>query len=348
MLTPGENYYRLFEGKMPEYVPIFDMMPTPGFTPAAVMSGPSCTGFHGPQGGKDPWGVEFIANPETGYSAMPKTWDYILEDIEDWRKIIINPDIDSYDWKTMAEKDNEFLTQGMGIDRSQTLVLSSVSADFFQDLMGFMGFTNGLCAMMTDPEEVKALFAYTTEYYLKLQKYIIEYYSPDAIYLIDDTATKMNPFISHEMFRELLLPYYKIIADDAKAHGLPIQFHNCGRCEDFMEDLVGIGVSVWDPVQTTNDIPALKEKFGKKLALAGCWDWELPKTWPDVDESAIRQSVRETIDKYAPGGGFAMCGGLNIISYAGDETPLKVRSWLLDEAQSYGADFYKNHPEAVY
>ena len=27
MLSKKENYYRLLEGKMPEYVPVFDMMP---------------------------------------------------------------------------------------------------------------------------------------------------------------------------------------------------------------------------------------------------------------------------------------------------------------------------------
>lgn len=63
-----------------------------------------------------------------------------------------------------------------------------------------------------------------------------------------------------------------------------------------------------------------------------------------VDESAIRQSVRETIDQYVPGGGFAMCGGANIVEEAGDDTVAKVRGWVLDEARKYGVDFYKNHP----
>ncbi len=348
MLTPGENYYRLFEGKMPEYVPIFDMMPYPGFTPAAVMTAPSCFNFHGPQGGKDFWGVEYIANPETNYSSIPKTWDFILEDIEDWRKVIVNPDLTQIDWKRCAEQDAEFTKHVLGVDRSKTLLLGASSGSFFGDLMAFMGFTNGLCAMMTDPEEVKALFEYMLEHYLNFQHYIIDYYSPDAIYLIDDTAAKMHPFISPEMFKELLLPYYKVLIDDAKDHGLPVQYHNCGRSEELMDMLFEAGVDIWDPAQTANDLLAAKQKYGKSKALAGCWDWELPPTWPEVDEAAIRKSVRDAIDKYAPGGGFAMCGGCNIIGQAGEDLPNVIRGWVLDEAWKYGLDFYKNHPEAVY
>ena len=348
MLTRKENFYCILKGEMPQYVPVFDMMPFPGFEPTAVMCSPGFLDFHGPQGGKDPWGVEYIVNPETGFSAIPKTWDFLLDDITNWRDVIKNPDLDAIDWKAQVEKDEEFMKNVLGIDREKTLLLGVTSAGFFQDLMAYMGFTEGLCALSEEPEECKALFEYTAEYYLKLQHYIIDYYSPDCIYLLDDTAAKRAPFISMNIFKEILLPFYKILIDDAKDHGLPVMFHNWGHCEDFMLLLAENGVNAWDPVQLVNDLPAIKKKMGKKLGLCGCWDWVPPETWPVVDEADIRRQVRETIDTYAPGGGFAMCGGANVIGQAGDELPLKIRSWILDEAYTYGETFYKNHPEAVY
>ena len=348
MLSKKENYYRLLEGKMPEYVPVFDMMPYPGIEPTAVMTNPGFLDFHGPKGGVDPWGVKFITNPETGYSAIPQNWEFMMDDITKWRDIIKNPDLDEIDWKTWAEKDAEFMKNVMGIDREKTLVLGVTSAGFFQDLVGFMGFVEGICAMVEEPEECHALFEYMSEYYLKLQHYIIDYYSPDAIYLLDDTAAKRTPFVSRDIFEELLLPFYKILIEDAKDHGLPVQFHNCGHCDEFMIELAEAGVTAWDPVQETNDILAVKEKLGKKLALCGCWDWRPPSTYPEVDEADIRRQVRETIDKYAPGGGFAMCGGANVIGKVGDDMPNIIRGWVLDEAYTYGETFYKNHPEAVY
>ena len=349
-LKPGENYYRLFEGKMPEYVPIFDMIPYPleGYTPAAVMAGPALLGHHGPQGGRDPWGVEYITNAETGFSAIPKTWDYLLDDISNWRKVIKNPDLDAIDWKEMARKDIEMQKEVLKLDRSQTLLFVTVEGQFFQNLMAFMGFVEGLCAMSESPEEIKALNEYMLDFYLKLQHKIIEYYSPDVIYLLDDLASQRSPFMSYDMFKELYLPFYKVLVDDAKDHGLPVQFHCCGSCTDLLQDFIDIGVTAWDPAQTANDLIGIKHKFGKKLAIVGGWDWVPPATYPEVDEAAIRKSVRDTIDVLAPGGGFAMCGGANILGVAGDKMVGTVRGWVMDEAATYGATFYKNHPEAVY
>ena len=338
MISPGENYYRLFEGKMPEYVPVFEMVPYPGVTVAAAMASPRL-GYKNAAGVRtNAWGVEMVSSAETNYAGIPKTWDFILEDICDWRKVIKNPDLSAIDWKERAREDLEFFK----IDRKQSIVLGTTNGGVFQDLMSFMGFSEGLVAMITEPEEVKALFEYLLEYYLELQHKIIEYYSPDAIYLLDDTAAKAGSFISSDVFKELLLPIYKVLIDDAKDHGLPVQFHNCGRCEDTMGMLVEAGVGIWDPVQCTNDIARFKEKYGSRCAVAGCWDWVPPQG--EYDEAEIRRQVRETIDKYAPGGAFAMCGGANIVGEAGDTmcgAMGTIRGWVLDEAYKYGADFYK-------
>lgn len=66
-----------------------------------------------------------------------------LKTLEIGEKVIKNPDLDAIDWKSMAEKDNAFLKE-LRVDRNETLVLSAVSDQFFQDLMAYMGFTEGL------------------------------------------------------------------------------------------------------------------------------------------------------------------------------------------------------------
>lgn len=340
MITPGENYYRLFEGKMPDYVPFFDMMPTPGHTASAVMWGPGFIDHHGPNGGIDPWGVEYIVGEDGVRASMLKTWDFILQDINDWEKVIKNPDLSEIDWKAAVEADTEVYTELFGIDRNETLLLGTVSAGFFQDLMGMMGFTEGLCAMFTEPDKVKGLFEYMCEYYLQLQDYMVRYYAPDAIYILDDTATKLNTFISLELFQELLLPFYKVIMNDAHDKGLPVQYHNCGCCEEFLPDMVEAGVNVWDPAQTVNDLPAVKEKFGRKLAVVGGWDWEPPVTWPEVDEQAVRRSVRDSLDLLAPGGGYAFSGAV-VGSSADAELAATITGWVHDEARTYGKNFYQ-------
>jgi hypothetical protein len=140
------------------------------------------------------------------------------------------------------------------------------------------------------------------------------------------------------MFRDILKPVYTRLTKPALDRGIPIQMHNCGRCEDFIGDMIDFGVRIWDPAQTSNDLSGIKQKYLGRLSLAGGWDFEVPLTWPQVDEAAIRLSVREAIDCYAPGGGYAFGGA--VLTATGDTLGRKINRWIAEEAYRYGRDYY--------
>ena len=337
-LTQKQTYMRRTRGECPEYVPIYTMMQIPGMPPvAASMFSPSILGaFRGPQGGIDPWGVKYVTSESTNNGAIPEPNNFILDDITRWRDVLKKPDYSHVDWEALAKKDLEM----SGIDPTQTALVLNAQAGVFQELVAFMGFTEGLCAMYEEPEEVKAMFDFITDVYLETQNAFMDYYKPDIYYILDDSATQKNPFISLDMFREFLMPYYKKMAKPAIDRGIPIQFHNCGRCEDFLDDMVNdLGVRIWDPAQTMNDLAAIKKKYGNKLAMVGGWDFKVPDSWPEVDEEWVRSTVRHSIDTLAPGGGYAFSGA--VLGEAGDETTMKVNGWVADEAEKYGRQFYK-------
>lgn len=337
-LSPKENYLRLTRGEVSEYLPIYTMM-GPGYngeTPTA-MCGPrhlfGCTHLT-PQGGKDMWGVSYVATEGTGWAALPQPNNFILKDITKWRDVIKNPEIPSVDWVEMAQKDIEEAK----IDRTQTALMAPCDLMPFQQLMAFMGFTEGLCAMYEEPEEVKDLLNYLSDFVVILVEKTLDYYKPDIFYILDDTAAKLNPFISVEMYRDILKPIYVKLAKPANDRGIPLQFHNCGRCEDFYDDMLDFGVKITDPAQGVNNLSAVKEKYKGRLALAGCWDWVVPDTWPEVDEEKVRQSVRDVIDSYAPGGGYAFGGG--VIGRVDDPLTKEINGWVQEEAYNYGRDYY--------
>jgi hypothetical protein len=114
--------------------------------------------------------------------------------------------------------------------------------------------------------------------------------------------------------------------------------HDCGRCEDFIDDWLDFGVSLWNPAQISNDLSAVKKKYGNKLVICGGWDIVGPLTAPDVDEETVRASVRQSMDTYAPGGGYAFCGGY--LGALGDEKTSRKNKWLSEEIESYGKTFY--------
>ncbi|MPW26500.1 veratrol--corrinoid protein metyltransferase [Alkalibaculum sp. M08DMB] len=337
-LTPKENYMRIVRGEMPEWVPIHTMgMPGYKGDTAYKMCGPFLwpnPHIPTPEPRYDIWGVKYVTNEETGYAAIPEPNNFLLEDVTKWYKAIKNPEMPDVDWEQQAKKDFAFAE----LDRSTTAAMAPIELMPFQQLIAFMGFTNGLCAMYEEPESVKELLNYLADFIVPIVEKTVEYYQPDMVYVLDDTAAQMNPFVSVEMYRDILKPIYVRLTKPAIERGIPVQFHNCGRCEDFIDDMLDFGVRMWDPAQTTNDLLGIKEKYKGKLAIAGGYDWVVPITWPEVDEEMIRQTVRDSIDKFAPGGGFAISPFA--LGPVDDPIISKVNEWLLNEAYYYGRDYY--------
>jgi hypothetical protein len=102
--------------------------------------------------------------------------------------------------------------------------------------------------------------------------------------------------------------------------------------------MLEIGVKIWDPAQPSNDIAGIRKKYGRTIAIAGGSNWVPPSTWPEVHEEEMRQLVRDTIDRLAPGGGYAYMGGA--LGKFGDTTIEKVNKWMNEEAYNYGRDYY--------
>lgn len=339
-LTPKENYLCLLHGKCPEYLPLFTMG-FPGFNgeTGCRLVGPSLFNethvLSEPNGREDIWGVKYIANMETNYALIPEPNNFILDDITRWHDILKTPVVpDGIDWEKLAADD----IKKAAIDRSQTALMTSIGLMPFQQLVALMGFTEAFMAMFEEPEYTKELLHHMADVYLPIIEATLDYYQPDIMYFLDDTASANSPFISLEMFREILLPVYDRLLKPVRERGVPIAYHNCGKCELFLDDMLEQGVRLWDPAQPMNDLLAIKKKYGKRLALAGGYQWNPPITWPEYNEDEIRQSVYDCIDMFAPGGGFAFVGVA--LGRYGDEAIAHVNQLITQTAYNYGRDYY--------
>ena len=346
-LTPKENLLRLFSGEIPEWVPSYSYYgPFPGVDEPppnmsvmnSYMMGNRPPRGETPPGGtfKDMWGVTCVAVEAVGGFALPEPGNFILDDITKWRDVIKAPDISGIDWEKSAKEDLERLPYSRDVS---ALFYGPSGLGFFQTLMSFMGFNEGLCAMSEEPEEVKELFAYMHNFYFGIAVKYIEYVQPDVLQLTDDTASERAPFISPDMFREFLLPIYDDYARLARNRGIPINFHNCGRSEPFFNDLVRIGITSWEPVQLSNDLHEIKKKFGRRLVLGGGWEARGNLLDPNISDEEIRQSVRDAIDAYAPGGGYMFAGAFTPGS-RDDQVAAHKNEVLQKEVFEYGRTFY--------
>lgn len=333
MLTEKENYLMAIKGEVPEWVPR-NLYASPGRPPANAWVGPGILNERRtPTGGFDVWGVEFVATKETGGQALPVPGKFLLDDITKWRDVIKAPDLSHVDWEAMAKKDLAH------IDRSQTAVCGVMHMGYFMQLMNFMGFTEGLCALSEEPEEVMALFEYMSDFYCYVAEKFMEYYKPDVWCLTDDVATAQHPFLSLPMYRELVKPFHAKEAKFGVDRGLPVDMHCCGKGEDFIDDWLDIGVCAWNPAQCMNDLIGIKKKYGNRLVLEGCWDSSGPAGWPDASEELVKAEVRKCIDTFAPGGGFIFWAS---VYGASDDVAMQNKArWIQEEYDSYGRTFYQ-------
>ncbi|MCL1802653.1 MAG: veratrol--corrinoid protein metyltransferase [Eubacteriaceae bacterium] len=347
MRTPKENYLGIAKGIIPDYVPHYTMgmplrvhperTPTNSAGPTQLMFGANRPGLGAPATEVSEytniWGVPYVTTESTGFAGLPKPDTFIVDDIYNWEKIVKKPDIDTnVDWEAMA---NEAMAN---INRETTAVTSGFSCGTFTTLIGLMGFTEGLCALLEEPEKVIELLNFITDYYEPIAVKTLEYFKPDIVSIGDDTASKYAPFFSPEVYRQVFKPQYNRVLRYAKERDIPVQFHNCGKCEQFVDDMVDLGVRFWDPAQTENDLVGIMEKYNGTLAVCGGFDYV-----PDVNgatEEAVRAYIRETLDKYAPGGGYAFTGGY-VGTSESPEFTTQVNTWIADEVYNYGSEFYK-------
>ena len=336
-MTERENLLRTIKGEEPAWVPRFGALQhgiDKTRPPAAANHILDLFARKPLANGKsvDIFGVEYEATESAGGQELPMPNHYILEDITRWRDVIKTPALNGIDWEAAAKRSIAH------IDRQETAVVMSTHVGYFQHLMNFMGFSEGLIAMCEEPEEVHALFDYLGSFYETIACKLIDYIKPDVFNITDDTATARGPFISPNMYRELVKPYHARLAKAANEREIPINMHNCGLCQESIEDWRDFNVKMWNPAQVMNDLVGIKKKYGNDLILIGCWDSSGPAGWNGASEELVRSEVRRCIDTFAPGGGF--CFWATVYGPHDDEEVKTRAMWITDEYNMYGRTFY--------
>jgi len=335
-VTPKENFMKLARGEMPYYVPFYSMMGEPYLGENAVGEG-HVQFFESTareEGGHDMWGVPYAMASEGVRATMPDTRINILEDAADWSKIVKFPKALDVDVERVYQ---DTLKR---VDREQSALCTGPGLMPFQQLVALMGFEGGLMALIEDPDSVKEMLNAMVDHIMPHYKKAFEVFKPDLWHMLDDTCSKAAPFFSPEIYEDVFLPIYKRLAEPALENGIPVLFHNCGYTDPFLEYMYEFGVRITEPYQETNDLLAMKEKFKGRMCFVGYWDWgvHMPKDYPNFDEEALRQDIRDTIDKCSVGGGYAYTG--YPISVPGDPAQERAINIIRDEAHWYGRKVY--------
>ncbi len=191
------------------------------------------------------------------------------------------------------------------------------------------GYDDFLMRLAVDPDFVLRFF----DRVYAIQSGIIEqYYSVlgphiDLTTSGDDFGGQNGPLISPRMFERFIAPYFAArIARTKQLTGGFFWHHSCGSVTDLLDQIIGCGVDILNPMQTSAAKMAperLKADFGERVVFWGGVDVQrfLPFATPDQ----VRERVAELARILGRDGGYVMAPAHEMQD---DIPPENIVAWI--------------------
>lgn len=197
------------------------------------------------------------------------------------------------------------------------------------------GYAQWLEDLLIHPAFAEALLDRVTEIWIRIsQRALAEAgdYVDVAMYG-DDVATQRSPLFRPELYRKVIKPRHKRMAEAVKRYGKPILYHSCGSVYKLIPDLIEIGIDALNPVQVSAadmDTQRLKREFGRHLTFWGGIDTQ--RVLPVGTPAEVREEVKRRIKDLADNGGYVVGAVHNIQP----EVPPENVVALYDAVAEYG------------
>jgi uroporphyrinogen decarboxylase len=181
--------------------------------------------------------------------------------------------------------------------------------DLFNQLMRVRGIQEGLMDLVANLDFVEAFLDRLTQTICTAQELFLSEVGDliDVHFAADDLSGQAWPLISPRLYRRLIKPRQARILQTIRAKTqAKIFYHSCGAIDEFIPDLIEIGVEIINPVQVSArgmDSAGLKKKYGHNLSFwgGGCDTQNVLSRGSPQD---VVREVRRRIADLAPGGGF--------------------------------------------
>ena len=172
------------------------------------------------------------------------------------------------------------------------------------------GFDDFLYRMAAEPEFVRRFFDIVYDYQRRVQDV---YYAAVGPYIHfttsgDDFGTQIGPFLSPQMFAELVKPYLRARIQQIRQFTDAAFFHHtCGSVFELIPHLLDAGVDILNPIQprARNMEPErLKRVFGDRLTFYGGVDTQY--LLPQGTIAEVEHATRELVQTLGASGGYIL------------------------------------------
>jgi uroporphyrinogen decarboxylase len=193
-------------------------------------------------------------------------------------------------------------------------IAGDLELTMFEMAWHMTGMEKFMVDMSSGEEYISVLLDKVLEYSVGAGKKLVEL-GVDGVWTGDDFGAQNGMLISPRMWRRIFKPRYAELWQELKRANpnVLIMYHCDGAISPILDDLIEIGLEVFNPVQPNvpgHDPEALKTQFGDRLSFWGAIDQQqlLPFGTPEE----IEAEVKAKIEVLGRGGGY-MCSPAHIV-----------------------------------
>ena len=228
---------------------------------------------------------------------MPKYLDHPVKDRASWNEYKKRLDPDTPErwpkgWDAFVKERNS--------EDAPTMLLL---AGFFGVLREWSGLERLLYWFYDDPKLVEDMMDQVLYLVMGVAKRVVRDLRIDFVRFWEDMAYKAGPLISPAMFKQFMIPRYKVITDLLHSSGVDIlHVDSDGNIEELIPIWLEVGVNFHWPLEVAAgmDGVALRKKYGKDIILGG----HIDKRVFTKGKEALREEVMSKVPYLVETGGF--------------------------------------------
>ena len=144
------------------------------------------------------------------------------------------------------------------------------SYGIFEACNAAFGIENHLCHMLEYPDELNEFYRRQCEWNKQFINNVIDL-GVDMVHISDDWGSQRSLLFSPEIWRNMIAPYHREMAELVKSRGKFLSLHSDGWIREIVPDLVDIGYDLVHPWQENAgmDYSLYLENYQDKFAIMG-------------------------------------------------------------------------------
>lgn len=217
------------------------------------------------------------------HDSTPEHVDFLVKDRAGWLehiKPLLVPSLDRLNIEAYRKKKDEC--------RAADRFFCWSGVNVFELMHPVCGHEYMLMGMALDPDWVKDMVKTYAELTIQCWEILFSQEGyPDGIWFYEDMGYKERPFMSPQMYKEIIQPAHKRTISWAHDKGLPVIMHSCGFIEPLLPDMVEAGIDCLQVIEVKAGMDPLRihKQYKDHLSLMG-----------GIDVRALYSNDRKIID----------------------------------------------------